>query len=79
MLPVAYGAWVLVSLLPILISQTDPLPFYSAPRFVAVLFPLFIWLAVVTERRQLTTRVVAVSAAAMAVLAAQFSLWSFVA
>ncbi|HEU5252397.1 MAG TPA: mannosyltransferase family protein [Solirubrobacterales bacterium] len=78
-LPVAYGVWVLVSLLPILISQTDPLPFYSAPRFVAVLFPLFIWLAIVTERRQLTTRVVAVSAAAMAVLAAQFSLWSFVA
>jgi hypothetical protein len=78
-LPPAYGAWVLVSLLPILVSQTDALPFYSAPRFVAVLFPLFIWLAIVTERRQLTTRVVAVFAAGMAVLTAQFPLWSFVA
>lgn len=78
-LPPAYGAWVLVSLLPILVSQNDGFPFYSAPRFVAVLFPLFIWLATVTERRQITTRVVAVSAAAMAVLTAQFSLWSFVA
>ena len=78
-LPSAYGVWVLISLVPILVSQTDALPFYSAPRFVAVLFPLFLWLATVTERRQMTTPVLAVSAAAMAVLTAQFSLWSFVA
>ena len=78
-LPPAYGAWVLVSLLPILVSQNDTYPFYSAPRFIAVLFPLFIWLATVTERRQVTTRVVAVFAAGMAVLVAQFCLWSFVA
>lgn len=78
-LPPAYGVWVLISLVPVFVSQTDALPFYSAPRFVAVLFPLFLWLATVTERRQMTTRVVAVFAAGMAVLAAQFSLWSFVA
>jgi hypothetical protein len=78
-LPLAYGTWVLISLVPTFASQPDGLPFWSAPRFVVVLFPLFLWLAMVTERRRLTTRVVAVFAATMAVFTAQFSLWSFVA
>jgi hypothetical protein len=78
-LPVAYGAWVLVSLLPILASQPDSDPLYSSARFIGVLFPLFMWLAVLCERRKWTTAVVAVSAAGMAVLTAEFALWSFVA
>lgn len=78
-LPAAYGTWVLISLLPILASQPPGLPFYSAPRFVAVLFPVFIWLAVVCERRRMTTTVVALFAAGLAALTVQFTLWHFVA
>lgn len=78
-LPVAYGVWVLVSLLPIFVSQPDGDPLWSSSRFVAVLFPLFIWLAMVSERRGWTTRLVAVFAAGMAVFTAQFALWFFVA
>jgi Mannosyltransferase (PIG-V) len=79
LLPPAYGVWVLVSLLPILLSQAPTLPLYSSTRFVAVLFPLFLWLAVVCERRGATTAVTAVFAAGMAVLTVQFTLWYFVA
>lgn len=79
MLPFAYGTWVLLSLVPIFISQNPGLPFWSSPRFVAVLFPIFIWLAAVCERRGWTPTVVALSAAGMAVLTVQFALWNFVA
>ncbi len=79
MLPVAYGAWVLVSLVPLLVSQAPVSPLWSAPRFVAVLFPLFFWLAVVCERRRATQTVVALFAAGMALFVAQFTLWFFVA
>ena len=79
MLPVAYGAWVLVSLLSMLVSQPPVSPLWSAPRFVAVLFPIFFWLATLCERRRITTTVVAVFAAGMAAFVVQFTLWSFVA
>lgn len=79
LLPPAYGVWVLVSLLPLIVSQPPGLPLYSSIRFIAVLFPIFLWLAVVCERRRATTTVVAFFAAGMAVLTAQFTLWYFVA
>lgn len=79
MLPVAYGAWVLVSLVPMLVSQAPVSPLWSAPRFIAVLFPIFFWLAVLCERRRATQTVVALFAAGMALFVAQFTLWSFVA
>jgi hypothetical protein len=78
-LPASYGVWVLLSLVPIFVSQKSDDPFWSAPRFIVVLFPLFLWLATVTERRGWTTRAVALFAAGMAILTAQFALWSFVA
>jgi hypothetical protein len=78
-LPVAYGAWILVSLVPSFVSQAPEDPLWSSPRFIVVLFPLFMWLATVCERRRATTTVVAVFAAGMAVFTAQFALWSFVA
>lgn len=79
MLPPAYGVWTLVSLLPMALSQSPGLPLHSSTRYVAVLFPVFLWLAAVCERRGITTQVVAVFAAAMALLTAQFTLWYFVA
>jgi hypothetical protein len=78
-LPVAYGAWVLVSLVPMLISQAPVSPLWSAPRFVAVLFPLFFWLAIVCERHRATQTVVAIFAAGTALFVTQFTLWVFVA
>ena len=78
-LPVAYGTWVLISLLPIFMSQPEQDPLFSSTRFIATLFPIFIWLAVVCERRGRTTTVVALFAAGMAVFTAEFALWSFVA
>jgi Mannosyltransferase (PIG-V) len=79
MLPVAYGSWVLISLIPIFVSQQDDNPLVSSSRFIAVLFPIFLWLAVVCERRRITTTVIALFATGMAVLTAEFALWSFVA
>lgn len=78
-LPVAYGSWVLLSLVPTFLSQQPENPLWSSPRFIAVLFPVFMWLALVVERRRRTTTVVALFAAGMAVLTVQFALWSFVA
>jgi Mannosyltransferase (PIG-V) len=78
-LPTAYGTWVLLSLVPIFVSQPSDNPLWSAPRFIAVLFPIFLWLAIACERRQATTVVVALFAAGLAVFTAQFVLWSFVA
>jgi Mannosyltransferase (PIG-V) len=79
LLPSAYGCWVLISLLPTFVSQPPATPLYSSPRFIVVLFPIFLWLAVVCERRGITTTVVALFATGMAALTAQFALWSFVA
>jgi hypothetical protein len=78
-LPVAYGGWIMVSLLLMLVSQPPVSPLWSAPRFIAVLFPIFFWLAIVCEQRRLTTTVTAVFAAAMGAFVVQFTLWSFVA
>jgi Mannosyltransferase (PIG-V) len=78
-LPVAYGAWVLVSLVPLFVSQAPDNPLWSSPRFIAVLFPVFLWLAIVCERREATTTVIALFAAGLSLFAALFSLWSFIA
>ena len=78
-LPVAYGAWVLVSLVPIFVSQQPENPLWSSPRFIAVLFPIFLWLAIVCERRELTTTVVALFATGLSIFTGLFALWSFIA
>jgi hypothetical protein len=70
---------VLLSLAPLFVSQNPGIPFWSSPRFIAVLFPIFIWMAVVCERRGWTTNVLVLSAVAMAILTAQYSLGTFVA
>ncbi|HKI67722.1 MAG TPA: mannosyltransferase family protein [Solirubrobacterales bacterium] len=78
-LPVAYGAWVLVSLAPLFVSQTPDNPLWSSPRFIAVLFPVFLWLAIVCERREATTTVIALFAAGLSIFTGLFALWSFIA
>jgi hypothetical protein len=78
-LPLAYGAYAGVALLLPLSVPVAPQPLMSLPRFVAVLFPLHLWLALwATERRRFEL-VLAGSAAAMGTLAAVFASWRWVA
>jgi hypothetical protein len=78
-LPLAYGAWVAVSLLLPLSEPVRPEPLMSLPRFLAVLFPIFMWLAVWSEERGATDRVVAVSALGLGLFTAQFASWHWIA
>jgi hypothetical protein len=77
-LPKAYGAWVAVALVLPLSFPVKPQPLMSLPRFLAVLFPIFMWLALVTEERRITPQVVAASAVGLGLFTAQFATWHWV-
>jgi hypothetical protein len=78
-LPLAYGAWVAVSLVLPLSEPVEPQPLMSLPRFLAVLFPIFMWLAAWSEERDATDRVAAVSALGLGLFTAQFASWHWIA
>jgi hypothetical protein len=79
-LPAAYGAYVVAALALPLSYPVGPQPLMSLPRFVAVLFPLAIWLALWMTGRVLRERlVVAGFAAALAVYTGVFATWHWVA
>jgi len=78
-LPRAYGAWVAVALLLPLSFPVGPQPLMSLPRFLAVLFPIFMWLAIVCEERRLTERAIAISAVGLGLFSATFASWHWVA
>jgi hypothetical protein len=77
-LPRAYGAWVAASLVLPLTFPVTPQPLMSLPRFVAVLFPIFMWLAVVCEERRVTDLVVAGSAVGLGLFTAQYASWHWI-
>lgn len=78
-LPPAYGAYVVASLAVPLSFPADEFPLTSLSRFVAVLFPLHLWIALRLVVHPRATRVaIAASTAAMALYVAQFSTWRFV-
>ena len=77
-LPLAYGVWVVAALALALSFPVEPQPLMSLPRFLAVLFPLFMWLALVCEERRITGHVAAASAIVLCALTAQFASWHFV-
>ena len=77
-LPLAYGVWVAVSLLLPLSEPVRPEPLMSLPRFLAVLFPIFMWLALWCEERAATARVAAASALGLGLFAAQFATWHWI-
>src|SRR3954452_10956178 len=60
-LPPAYGTWVAVALLLPLSFPVDPQPLMSLPRFLAVLFPIFMWLPTVCDECGWTERVAGLS------------------
>jgi hypothetical protein len=77
-LPKAYGAWVAASLVLPLTFPVEPQPLMSLPRFLAVLFPIFMWLALWSEERRATPRVAAVSAIGLGLFTAQFASWHWI-
>jgi len=81
LLPVAYGAYVLAALALPLSYPVASQPLMSLPRFLLVLFPLNMWLAVrLAERPQALTRAVLLtSGLAMMFFVGEFSTWHWVA
>jgi hypothetical protein len=82
-LPLAYGAYAACLLaLPLAYPRTaDPgydVPLFSLPRFVAVVFPLFMWLAVAVRERGWERQAIAVSALGLALYSAQWGTWQWV-
>lgn len=78
-LPLAYGAYVAVALAATLSSPVTAQPLLSLPRYLAVLFPLHMWLARWSGERGGTERAVGASAVLLGLFAAAFAHWSFVA
>jgi hypothetical protein len=77
-LPRAYGVWVAVALVLPLSFPVKPQPLMSLPRFLSVLFPIFMWLAVVAEERRITPQVAAASAVGLGLFTAQFASWHWI-
>lgn len=79
-LPLAYGAYTAVALAMTLSYPVDSQPLISLPRYMLALFPLQMWLALWTSRREgRLERAIGVSAVLLGLLAAQFARWGFVA
>jgi hypothetical protein len=79
-LPFAYGAYVIAALALPLSYPVTPQPLMSLPRFLVVLFPLSMWLAVRLAARPRAQRpALALSALLMALFVAQFASWHWVA
>jgi hypothetical protein len=76
-LPVAYGAYVLVALAPPLSTPWPEHPLMSFPRFLAVLFPVHMWLALHTAGRARFLVVLGAFAAMLAVLSVKFATWGW--
>jgi hypothetical protein len=79
-LPAAYGAYVIAALALPLSYPVTAQPLMSLPRFLLVLFPLNIWLALwLAERPRLRGPALACSGLLLAFFLAQFATWHWVA
>ena len=78
-LPRAYAAYTAVSLAVAVSAPTAYEPLMSLPRYVAVLFPLQVWLAMWAVDRGRLAQTLTVSAAGLALLSAEFATWRWVA
>jgi hypothetical protein len=77
-LPRPYGVWVGASLVLPLSFPVTPQPLMSLPRFVSVLFPVFMWLAMVSEERRATDLVAAAFAVGLGLFTAQYASWHWI-
>ncbi|HEX2070767.1 MAG TPA: mannosyltransferase family protein [Thermoleophilaceae bacterium] len=78
-LPFAYGLYVVTALMLPLSYPVEPQPLMSLPRFVAVLFPIFMWLGLACEERRIVDRVAIASAIVLGLFVTQFATWQWVA
>jgi hypothetical protein len=79
-LPLAYLAYILAALVVPLSEPVRSQPLMSLPRFLVVLFPLFMWLgAWLAERPRVQRPALVLSALLMMFFAAQFATWHWVA
>jgi Mannosyltransferase (PIG-V) len=79
-LPIAYGAYVLAALALPLSYPVTPQPLMSLPRFLVVLFPLSMWMAVkLAERPKARLPVLVLCAVLMAFFVGEFATWHWVA
>ncbi len=77
-LPFAYGLYLVAALALPLSYPVTPQPLMSLPRFLVVLFPIFMWLGAVCARRGQTERVAAISAIGLGLFTTQYATWFFV-
>lgn len=77
-LPPAYGAYAVVGLLFAISFPVPGDPLESLPRFLLVLFPLFMWLGLWADRRRRQVALGAVWLAGLAGIEALFVSWRFV-
>ncbi len=79
-LPVAYGTYAILALAPALSTPASVGPLNGAIRYVAVDFPVFIYLAMVLKgHRRLEIAVYVVFGIGLAYLSARFATWRWVA
>jgi hypothetical protein len=72
-LPTAYWAYALAGVVFAIAFPTEQLVVKSLPRLIIVLFPLFMWLGVVTERPSYRTGALVASATGLALFSAMFA------
>jgi hypothetical protein len=78
-LPRAYGAYVVVALALPLSFPVGPQPLMSLPRFLAVLFPLVMWLALACRTRWRRAVVLVLLSAGLVAFTARYATWHWVA
>jgi Mannosyltransferase (PIG-V) len=78
-LPRAYGAYTVAALALPLSFPVGPQPLMSLPRFLAVLFPLFMWLAVACRTPRRRGLAMAALALGLGVFTARYATWHWVA
>jgi hypothetical protein len=78
-LPVAYAVYVVAALALPLSYPVGPQPLMSLPRFLVVLFPLFMWLGAAVQERGRTLHVAAAFALGLGLFTTQYASWWFVA
>jgi hypothetical protein len=78
-LPLAYGAWALLAVAAPLSYPVGPEPLASLPRYLAVVFPLHMWLASWATDRGWQRAAALVSGVLLASLTVPFAAWEWVA
>jgi hypothetical protein len=78
-LPLAYGLWMIAAFIPPL-ADPEPELLLSTSRFVAILFPIAMWLALwLADHPRLRTPTLVLFAVSLSYVAGKFALWHFVA